>query len=179
MDINSERYSAREILERVGDIMILQMSEKETLYQRKQMFENMRVHGIAAKIESIADNYNAAYDFYNDVVDEESFDASIDTYLTYEEVPSIKTLRSLGWYVETEDFPVIAYIPVMYVDREGEVASFKPAMDDRVTLVSNPIDSNSSERKFLIKDFKGNGFPNTIYYTCKLVPFRSDMDHEQ
>ena len=38
--------------------MGLQMSEKETLYQRKQMYENMRVHGIKAQIDSIKDNYN-------------------------------------------------------------------------------------------------------------------------
>ena len=81
-------------------------------------------------------------------------------------------MRSLGWYIETEDFPVIAYIPVLYVKRDGTLASFRPAVDDKVKLVSNPIDPNSSERVFLIKDFKGNGFPNTIYYTVKLVPMR-------
>lgn len=157
--------------------MGLQISEKETLYHRKQMFETMKVHGIPCKIESIANQYGVAYDFYNDVVDESSFDDSIETWLTYEEVPSIKTLRSLGWYVETEDFPVIAYIPVMYLGRDGNVAAFHPSVDDRVTLTANPIDENSSQRRFLIKDFKGNGFPNTIYYTCKLVPERVDM-HE-
>ena len=155
--------------------MGLQMSEKETLYHRKQMYENMRVHGIAAQIESIGDTYSDTYDFYGDIEDEvESFDDKIDTYITYEEVPSVKTLRSLGWYIETEDFPVIAYIPVFYADREGVPASFHPAVDDKVTLVANPIDSNSSTRQFLIKDFKGNGFPNTIYYTVKLVPYRVD-----
>ena len=151
------------------------MSKKETLYHRKQMYENMRVHGVAAQIESIKDVYEETYDFYNDITDEkESFDEKIDTYLTYEEVPSIKTLRSLGWYVETEDFPVIAYIPVYYAKKNGKPASFRPAVDDKVILVSNPIDDNSSVSTFLIKDFKGNGFPNTIYYTVKLVPYRVD-----
>lgn len=155
--------------------MGLQMSDKETLYQRKQMFENMRVHGIKAHIESIGDTYDQTYDFYNDIVSStKSFDDCIETWLTYDEVPSIKTLRSLGWYIETEDFPVIAYIPVMYLKRDGEVASFRPAVDDKVTLVANPIDDNSSTREFLIKDFKGNGFPNTIYYTVKMVPYRVD-----
>lgn len=153
--------------------MGLQLSEKETLYQRKQMYENMRVHGIKAQIESIGDNYSETYDFYNDIIDEKSsFDNRINTWLTYEEVPSIKTLRSLGWYIETEDFPVIAYIPVYYATTEGTPASFHPAVDDKVILIANPIDENSSTREFLIKDFKGNGFPNTIYYTVKLVPFR-------
>lgn len=157
--------------------MGLQISEKETQYHRKQMFENMRVHGISAVIESIGDTYEESYDFYNDIVDKRtSFDDRIETWLTYEDTPSIKTLRSLGWYIETEDFPVIAYIPVMYLKQDGEVASFYPKVDDKVILVSNPIDENSSTREFLIKDFKGNGFPNTIYYTVKLVPFRVDKE---
>lgn len=159
--------------------MGLQISDKETLYHRKQMYENMKVHGIKAQIESIGDTYDQAYDFYNDIVSStESFDNKINTWLTYDEVPSIKTLRSLGWYVETEDFPVVAYIPVMYLKRDGEVASFRPAVDDKVSLIANPIDSNSSTREFLIKDFKGNGFPNTIYYTVKMVPYRTDKSYE-
>ena len=153
------------------------MSAKETLYQRSQMFENMRVHGIKARITSIGSLYEGTYDFYNDIADsQESFDDTIDTWLTYDEVPSIKTLRSLGWYVETEDFPVIAYIPVLYYGRNLKVASFKPRVDDKVTLIGNPLDENPSTRDFLIKDFKGNGFPNTIYYTCKLVPYREDLN---
>lgn len=156
--------------------MGLQLSEKETLYQRRQMFDNMRIHGITAKIEPIGKTYDATYDFYNDIIDDKSsFDNVIDTWLTYEEVPSIKTLRSLGWYVETEDFPAIAYIPVLYMKKDGKPATFRPAVDDKVILTANPIDDNSSTRKFLIKDFKGNGFPNTIYYTVKLVPFRVDQ----
>lgn len=160
--------------------MGLQISEKETLYHRKQMYENMRVHGIHAEIESIGNNYDDTYDFYNDIQhEEESFDERIETYLTYEEVPSIKTLRSLGWYIETEDFPVIAYIPVLYLKRDNTPASFRPAVDDKVILEANPIDENKSIREFLIKDFKGNGFPNTIYYTVKLVPYRGseEKDH--
>lgn len=154
----------------------LQMSERETYYQRAQMFENMRVYGIPARIHSIGDIHSETYDFYNDIADpESSFDGDIETWLTYEEVPSIKTLRSLGWYIETEDFPVVAYIPVLYYTRDREIASFRPSVDDKVTLLSNPIDSNSSEREFLIKDFKGNGFPNVIYYTVKLVPYRVDQ----
>lgn len=161
--------------------MGLQMSEKETLYHRKQMYENMKVHGISARIESIGDDYDTTYDFYNDIIDsKESFDDAVDTWITYDEVPSIKTLRSLGWYVETEEFPVIAFIPVLYVKKNGTLASFHPKVDDKVILVANPIDDNSSTREFLLKEFRGNGFPNTIYYTCKLVPYRSalEVSHE-
>lgn len=159
--------------------MGLQLSEKETLYQRKQMYENMRTHGIKAQIESIGDVHHETYDFYNDIASSEtSFDNKIDTWLTYEEVPTIKTLRSLGWYIETEDFPVIAYIPVLYMERDGRPASFRPKVDDKVILVANPMDDNSSRREFLVKDFKGNGFPNTIYYTVKLVPYRVGDTHD-
>ena len=155
--------------------MSLQMSKKETLYHRKQMYENMRVHGISAQIESIGDKYEETYDFYTDIIDSKgSFDHLIDTWLTYQEVPSIGTLRSLGWYHESEEFPVIAYIPVLYLKKDGTPASFKPAVDDKVILIANPIDDNRSKREFLIKDFKGNGFPNTIYYTVKLVPYRTN-----
>lgn len=157
--------------------MGLQMTEKETQYQRRQMYDNMRIHGIPARIDSIGDNYGESYDFYNDIVST-TFENSIDTWLTYEEVPSIKTLRSLGWYIETEEFPVIAYIPVMYLKNDGMIASFRPSVDDKVTLTANPIDENKSTREFLIKDFKGNGFPNTIYYTVKLVPYRKSVDNE-
>ena len=52
--------------------MGLQMSISETLYQRKQMYENMKVHGIKAQIESIGNNYEATYDFYNDIEDSQS-----------------------------------------------------------------------------------------------------------
>ena len=156
--------------------MGLQMSEKETLYQRRQMFDNMKTHGIKATIYSIQDKYIDAYDFYNDIINKDmSYDDKIETYLTYEEVPQIKTLKSLGWYVETQEFPVIAYIPVLYMTQEGEPAAFKPKVDDLVTLVANPIDGDdASTREFLIKDFKGNGFPNVIYYTVKMVPYRSN-----
>lgn len=155
--------------------MGLQLSEKEVRYQRQQMYDNMQIHGIPAQIEPIVREYDVAYDFYSDIEsDSDSFEHIIDTWLTYEEVPSIRTLRSLGWYIETEEFPVIAYIPVLYMKKNGVPASFRPAVDDKVILTANPIDSNSSVRKFLIKDFKGNGFPNTIYYTCKLVPYRVD-----
>ena len=63
--------------------MGLQMSERETLYHRKQMYENMKVNGIKAQIDSIKDTYEDTYDFYNDIIHEEnSFDNRIDTWIT-------------------------------------------------------------------------------------------------
>lgn len=153
--------------------MILQITNRELLYHRKNFYDNLRIHGTPCRIYSINNEYQAAYDFYSDIKDDNtSFDDSIESYLTYEEVPTIKTLKSLGWYVEGEELPVIGYVPVHYEDKNGDPATFSPSVDDKVEVRVNPYDKNSSVRQFLIKDFKGQGFPSVIYYTCKLVPFR-------
>lgn len=155
--------------------MVYQINPKELSYHRNNFYENLKVHGIPCKIYSIHDIHSEAYDFYHDIVDEStSFDNSINSYITYEEVPTIKTLKSLGWYVESEALPIVAYIPVIYEDRDGVTATFSPSIDDKIVLRSNPFDTNTSERAFLLKDFKGNGFPSAIYYTCKLVPYRKE-----
>ena len=154
--------------------MGLQLSDREVLYHRKQMYENTLVHGIPATIESIVDKYEDSHDFYNDINDNhQSFDDKIDTYINLDEFPSISTLRSLGWYIENDDNPIIADIPVMYINREGVVATFKPSVDDKVSFLANPIDKGTEKREFLMKDFKGHGFPNVIWYTVKLVPYRT------
>lgn len=156
--------------------MVYQINPKELLYQRKNFYENLQVHGIPCQIYSIHNTHSQAYDFYHDITDEESsFDARINSYITYEEVPNIKTLKSLGWYVESDSLPIIGYIPVLYKDKNGIDAIFSPSIDDKVILRSNPFDTNTSERAFLLKDFKSNGFPSVIYYTCKLVPYRKEQ----
>lgn len=155
--------------------MALQVSRDELFYHRQNFYETMRVHGIPCRIHSINDTHESAYDFYNDIKDEElSFDDFIDTYMTYETLPTIKTLKSLGWYVENDNLPAVGYIPVLYKDKKERFAEFSPNLDDKVILTSNPYDKNSSERAFLIKEFIGNGFPSVVYYTCKLVPCRKD-----
>ena len=152
--------------------MGLQLTKKETLYHRKNFYETMKVHGIRCKIYSIADSKDLAYDFYNDIRETEtSYDNFIDTHITYEEHPQIKTLKSLGWYSDTNQVTPIAYIPVLYMDDKGDLAEFTPSIDDKITIESNIWDENKSYNEFLIKEFVGNGFPNTIYYTCKLVPY--------
>lgn len=155
--------------------MGLQISREELMYHRKNFYETQVVKGCKCTIYSIHDDHEEAYDFYNDIKDtENSYDDSIETYLTYEEAPQIKTLKSLGWYVESEALPVLAYIPFIYQDTFGGYANFSPSIDDRVSIRVNPYDDISSTRDFLIKDFKSNGFPSVIYYTCKLVPYRSN-----
>lgn len=158
-------------------LSILQISEKELMYHRKNFYETMKVHGIPCRISSISSS-SVAYDFYQDIEStENSYKDAIDTLITYEELPTIKTLKSLGWYIEDAEFPAIAYIPVYYKDKFGKDASFSPSIDDRIDVIVNPYDRTSirSERSFLLKDFKGNGFPSTIYYTCKMVPYREDI----
>lgn len=153
--------------------MSLQMIKGELYYQRKNFYETLRVYGKPCKIHSIHNNEEVAYDFYNDIRDTEtSYDGTIESMINYEEVPTIKTLKSLGWYVEDSELPVLGYLPVFYKNRKDEFAIFSPSVDDKVTICVNPYDENPSERDFLIKDFKGNGFPSAIYYTCKLVPYR-------
>lgn len=154
--------------------MGLQMTPREVAYHRKQFWESLDVHGIPCKIYSIGESYEDSYDFYGDVNDKTPESKFISTRITYDTLPSIKTLRSLGWYIDGEEFPAVAHIPVLYKDTERNFAEFFPKLDDEVVVISNPIDPNSSERHFLLKDFKGQGFPNVIYYICKLVPKRED-----
>lgn len=161
--------------------MSLQLTEKETLYHRKNFYETMKVHGIKCKVYSIADKHEDAYDFYNDIQEtESSYDDFIYTNITYEEHPQIKTLKSLGWYSDKDQVSPIAYIPVLYKDSSGTLAEFTPSIDDKIVIESNVFGPNPSTNEFLIKDFLSNGFPNTIYYTCKLVPYfqNNSTDYE-
>ena len=154
--------------------MALQMTDRETLYQRKQFYETLDVHGLPCEIYSIGTDHEKSHDFYGDLKDDATHGVYIKSRITYETLPTIKTLRSLGWYIEGEGLPVVAHIPVLYKDDRGYFSSFKPCIDDRVDVIGNPIDGNSDTMSFLIKDFIGRGFPNTIYYICKLVPYRRE-----
>ena len=148
----------------------LRITEEEIFYHRKQFYENLLVHGLPCKIHSIKNNHEEAYDFYNDIDETESYDDSIFSYITYELLPPLKTLKSLGWFIEGEAFPAIGYIPVLYIDQDGAYAAFSPKKDDKIEIVANTVDGNETPRMFLLKDFVGNGFPNVIYYTCNIVP---------
>ena len=155
----------------------LQITKKEVDYHRLQTYELMRVHGIPCTIHPISGDLGAendSYDIYGDVREEstKSRDTEIQTWMTFTEYPTIRTLRSLGWYVEDGESLSVASIPVHYFERKELPSVYQPSIDDLVELVANPEDPNPSVRKFLLRDFKGNGFPHTIYYTCKLVPMR-------
>lgn len=154
--------------------MILQVTPKELLYHRKNFYETLAVHGIPCTISSIGESREETHDFYGDIRVDVAHTVSIQSRITYDETPTIHTLKSLGMYVDDEDPPLLANIPVYYEDLSKAPAEFVPKVDDLVTIVINPIDTNSSTRKFLIKEFVGKGFPNVVYYICKLVPYRTD-----
>lgn len=150
---------------------------KETDYMRRQFQETLDTHGIHARIYPIGKDHNKSYDFYNDIVNTESFGDAIDIKITYETVPSIKTLQNLGWYVKDEALPYLAYIPTTYVDtKDKETKTLTPTVDDLIELFPNPMDKVMLSRKYLIKDFVSQGYPNTIYYLCKLVPYRQNLE---
>lgn len=155
---------------------ILQITVKELLYHRKNFYETQKVHGIPCVIKSIGDNKEDTHDFYGDVNDETTYNKQISSFLTYDGAPTIRTLKSLGMYVEKEDPPVLAFIPVFYLDENELPAEFLPKVDDIVEIIVNPIDTQRSTRKYLIKSFEGKGFPSVIYYVCKIVPHRIDVD---
>jgi len=152
------------------------MTDRETRYHRLQYYELLKVHGIEATITPIKrDNHEEAYNFYSDVDDPvTSYNESFNTWVAYNERPNIKTLKALGWYIETDQYPILITLPVAYMDVDGVMKEFAPVVDDKISITVNPIDNNSSTRDFLITDFQGQGFPNVIYHVCKVVPYRVD-----
>lgn len=126
--------------------------------------ETLRLYGIPAKYYQIATATSEAYDLYDDVKVKElgTYAEPIDIRVTFEISPSIKTLKSLGWYIKGEEnLPIVAYVPLQY---EGTI--MKVGKDDIIEIVGNGYEKS---RKFQIKDFKGQGFPNVVYWACNLV----------
>jgi len=153
-------------------------TDKEVRYQREQFYESLRVQGIPAKIYSIKPHEDS-HDFYGDI-DERSnpYVSGFDTLITYDVLPTIQTLRNLGWYQEQEDLPIIAHIPLLYEDTLNGLTEFRPKIDDKIELISNPLDEdiNCDKQFYLIKKLKGVGFPHTIYYIANIVPYRRNRD---
>lgn len=153
-------------------------TSKEVRYQREQFYESLRVQGIPAILYSIKPGEDSR-DFYGDV-DERSnpYREGFNTLITYDSLPTIQTLRSLGWYQEQEDLPIIAHIPLLYEDSTTkELTEFKPKIDDLIELQSNPYDEEDSDVQcYQIKKLKGAGFPSTIYYIANVVPYRRNHD---
>lgn len=157
------------------------LTNKEVSFQRKQFYESLRVQGIPAILYSIKPGEDSI-DFYGDV-DEKAhpYHKGFQTHITYDNLPTIQTLRSLGWYHEEEDLPVIAHIPLLYEDTDnGNLTEFKPKINDLVVLQSNPYDDSKDNDHmcYLIKKLKGSGFPSTIYYIANLVPYRRNSDED-
>lgn len=159
---------------------MLLFTDREAEYQRAQFDETLKLHGINAYICPVKRTRgDDVYDFYNDIKSERmSFDKPIKVNLVFQEVPQMRTLKSLGWYIDDDNLPYLAYLPVRYISEYGQKELLTPTVDDKVVIIENTVDGNRSYREYLIKDFRSQGFPNTIYHVCKLVPHRSDTPFE-
>lgn len=156
-------------------------TEREVRYQREQFYESLRVQGIPAILYSIKPGEDS-FDFYGDVDERaQPYRKGFKTLITYDVLPTIKTLRSLGWYHEQEDLPIIAHIPLLYENAETkELTEFRPKIDDMIELESNPYDTGEENdtRQYQIKKLKGVGFPSTIYYIANVVPYRRNFSED-
>jgi len=159
---------------------ILMYSPSELLYQRQNFYESQRLNGVYCRIETIkkTNENEEVYDLYNDIQkDEDAYDYSFRTYITFDTTPTIKTLKSLGWYIDNDTLPVIAYIPLIYIDDTETIQEYAPSIDDKIILPSNKTLGNdilSDEESFIIKKLVGRGYPDTTYYVANLVHHRRD-----
>lgn len=143
----------------------------EVDYLRKNFMETLKLYGVQAKYHPITSSTETAYDLYDDVQVESTgtYGEPLDVFVTFEEVPNIKTLKALGWYIKSdENLPMLAHVPLTY---EGSPVKVKK--DDIIEIVGNDY---VKSRKFLIKDFRGHGFPNVVYWVCKLVNLDVNKD---
>lgn len=154
--------------------------DQEVLYQRKQFQETLKVFGILAKYYPVnRDEGSNVYDFYNDMKDNElSFSKPILIRIVFEEVPQIRTLKSLGWYIDDESLPYLAYIPTEYLDYDTNKPLI-PQVDDKIELLDNTVINIRSKRIYQIKDMRSLGYPNTIYHIAKLAPYRENLIIEE
>jgi hypothetical protein len=139
-------------------------------YHRKNFMESLKLYGVDSTYKSITSNQSESYDLYDDieVSKNATYSDGIPVKVTFEEVPTVKTLKNLGWYTKgDENIPILAHVPVKY-----EGTEFSPKKDDMLVIAADGYPS----KKFLIKDFRGQGFPNVIYWVCKLV--KLDVDRE-
>lgn len=160
----------------------LRPSPTEVKYQRLQFYESLSVQGIPCTLRSLK-KVPESHDFYSDLVPDiaTSHEDEFHTMITFDNSPSVQTLRGLGWYQDDSDgLPIIAHIPLLYMDEStGELTEFRPSIDDIVYVESNTdgdeVLSYRDHQEYLIQELKGMGFPNVIYYVAKLTPNRRDV----
>ena len=155
----------------------MRMSALELAYQRQQFYESQSLNGVLCTVYTIGGTHEETHDFYGDVSDDIiSYSNKFSTYITFDTHPTIKTLKSLGWYIDNTTLPILAYIPVIYGDALSH-NQYTPQIDDRITLPSNCNlyhDVIRDEESFLIKKMVGQGYPDVVYYVANLVPYRRD-----
>lgn len=151
-------------------------TSKEIKYQRKQFQETLDVQGVQVRLYPIKRvEGEDVYDFYNDVREQDlSYDDPIDIRILFEEVPQMRTLKSLGWFIDDNHLPYIAYIPTEYLDMESKEHILVPAVDDKIMLLDSTVEGIRSVRSYRIKDMRSMGYPDTIYHVAKLAPVREN-----
>lgn len=155
----------------------MRMSVLELTYQRQQFYESQALNGVLCTVHTIGGTHEETHDFYGDVSDEiTSYSSKFTTYITFDTHPTIKTLKSLGWYIDNNTLPILAYIPVIYGDDQNR-KQYTPQIDDRIILPADRTlyqDVVRDEESFLIKKLVGQGYPDVVYYVANLVPYRRD-----
>lgn len=157
-------------------VNLLRLSDKELSYQRKSFYESQRLNGVACTINPVIKSHEDSHDFYGDVNPETAYNVGVATYVTFDTNPSVQTLKSLGWYVDNDSMPILAYIPVYYEDGL-KVSQYTPSVDDKISLPVNSTltgDVLHDVESFLVKKLVGQGYPDVIYYVVNLVPMRTD-----
>lgn len=149
--------------------MSLLPGSKEVEYHRKNFLESLKLYGVPAKYIALSESPTVTHDLYDDIEVQNpgTYKVPVDVFVTFEENPTAKTLKGLGWYTKgDENIPILAHVPIVY---EGQ--SFAPEKDDVLEIGVNGY----APKKFLIKDFRGMGHPNVIYWVCKLVKLDVDV----
>jgi hypothetical protein len=157
----------------VSDLALL-FGTNEAIYLRDQFDETLRLYGIDATLIPIRRDTSTdnVYDMYDDIKTTESttYGEPVNIQMVFEEQPTVKALKSLGWYDEGETLPFLGLVPIKY-----EGIDIMPVKDDVIEIQANPID-NFPPKKLLMKDFASRGsFPNVVYWVVKLVPYREDV----
>ena len=151
---------------------ILTPNISEIKLHRSFFEEKTRLLGIPGKIY-IPKNYESlGYRFDQDKL---QLNPPINLHFIFDSMPSIKTLKNLGWYSEDiQDLPCIAYLPWIYLDKENGKQVEKDLDVKLYSILSMQDPLSSREKKFIIQNVNGNLY-YCINWIVKCVPFREEV----
>jgi hypothetical protein len=98
------------------------------------------------------------------------FNPGVSVNGIFEQYPARKVLQNLGWYSEGEENPPIAYLPVYYLDTDGNKVPLKPEKYTKIDIVYN-ISGSQDIRSFWVMELAYVA-PEIIYWTVRLAPYR-------